>query len=133
MDRKDVEKASKRYVAQLLGMAIVLCLIAETLMSFKIVGDIMAPLTVSCIFMLTVGSVIAFIWKKVAISSPDSLTTFFTAVSGFRMLLALMTLLGCYIAVGRDNMDAYVIVFLLFYLASLAHHSIFFARINNKN
>ncbi|WP_422121054.1 hypothetical protein [Palleniella muris] len=132
MDKKNVEKAFKRYIAQLLGIAIVLCLIAEALMALDVVGDIMMPLTVSLVFMLVVGIVISFIWKKVAISSPDSLTTFFTAVSGFRMLIALVTLLGCYIAVGRDNMDKYVIVFMVFYFASLAHHSMFFAHINNK-
>ncbi|NPD81560.1 hypothetical protein HPS57_06190 [Prevotella sp. PINT] len=133
MDKKDVEKAFKRYIAQLFGIVAALCLLAGTLMSLEVVGDIMMPLTVSCIFMLAVGIVISFVWKKVAMSSPDSLTTFFTAVSGFRMLLALMTLLGCYIAVGRDNMDKYVIVFMVFYFASLAHHSMFFAHINNKN
>lgn len=101
-------------------------------MTLGIVGDITMPLTVSWIFMLTVGFVVSLIWKKVAISSPESLPTFFTAVSGFRMLLALFTLFGCYIAVGRDNMGEYLIIFMVFYLVALAHHAMFFARINNK-
>lgn len=132
MDKKDVERACKRYLAQLLGIIVVLFVICESVMTLGIVGDITMPLTVSWIFMLTVGFVVSLIWKKVAISSPESLPTFFTAVSGFRMLLALFTLFGCYIAVGRDNIGEYLIIFMVFYLVSLAHHAMFFARINNK-
>lgn len=132
MDKKYVERACKRYFAQLLGIIVVLFVICESVMTLGIVGDITMPLTVSWIFMLTVGFVVSLIWKKVAISSPESLPTFFTAVSGFRMLLALFTLFGCYIAVGRDNMGEYLIIFMVFYLVALAHHAMFFARINNK-
>ncbi|MDE6151629.1 MAG: hypothetical protein K2G12_06560 [Prevotella sp.] len=132
MDKKDVERACKRYLAQLLGIIVVLFVICESLMTLGIVGDITMPLTVSWIFMLTLGFAVSLIWKKVAVSTPDSLPTFFTAVSGFRILIALSTLLGCYITVGRDNMGEYLIVFMVFYLVSLAHHSMFFAHINNK-
>ncbi|MCM1079168.1 MAG: hypothetical protein NC344_06010 [Bacteroidales bacterium] len=133
MDKKEIEKACNMYIVQLLGIIVVLYVLCEFLTAFGIVSDAIIPVTVSCIFLLAVGSTISLIWKKVAISSPASLTTFFTAVSGFRMLLALITLFGCYVAVGRENMSMYVIVFMACYLVSIAHHAMFFARINNKN
>lgn len=36
MDKKDVEKAFKRYIAQLFGIVAALCLLAGTLMSLEV-------------------------------------------------------------------------------------------------
>ena len=89
------------------------------------------PMAVSAVFSIVVESADALVWRKVAKKSPDSLTTFYTAVSGFRMLLALATMLVCYIIVGRDAIMPYILVLLVFYFAMLAHHSIFFSRLSN--
>ena len=91
----------------------------------------MYPVAVSAVFSIVVESADALVWRKVAKKSPDSLTTFYTAVSGFRMLLALATMLVCYIIVGRDAIMPYILVLLVFYFAMLAHHSIFFSRLSN--
>lgn len=94
-------------------------------------SGLMYPMAVSAVFSIVVELADALVWRKVAKKSPDSLTTFYTAVSGFRMLLALATMLVCYIIVGRDAIMPYILVLLVFYFAMLAHHSIFFSRLSN--
>lgn len=71
--------------------------------------------------------------EKIAETSEDALHTFFSAVSGLRMLLALFTLTGCCIAVGRDAMLEYCMVFLVFYFYMIIHHSAFFSHVNNSH
>lgn len=102
--------------------------ICEELQLFE---GLMYPVAVGAGFAIIVESADALIWRKVAKGSPDNLTTFYTAVSGGRMLLALATMFGCYIAVGRDAIAPYIIVILVFYLYMLVHHSIFFTRLTN--
>ena len=104
------------------------CFIIEKL---GLLAGLMYPVAVSAGFAIVVESADALVWRKVARKSPDSLTTFYTAVSGFRMLLALATMLVCYIIVGRDAIMPYILVLLVFYFAMLAHHSIFFSRLSN--
>ena len=88
-------------------------------------------LAVAAGFSLVVEVADAKVWRRVAKKSPDSLTTFYTAVSGFRMLLALATMFVCYIIVGRDAVAPYIVVMLVYYFVLLAHHSIFFSRLSN--
>ena len=92
-----------------------------------------APLVVSVVFVLAVEVADIFIWRWVAVRHADSLPTFFTAVSGFRMLLAIFTMVGCWAAVGREAMAPYCVVFMVFYLVVLLHHSLFFARVSNSH
>lgn len=133
MTNDEIKAASGRYCAQQLAVAMILNAAYHVAKAFGVLSlELLNPVTISAIFMILTSVVIGLVWRKVAISAPDSLPTFFMAVSGFRMLLALFTLLGCYIAVGRSNMAPYIIVFMIFYFLALIHHSIFFARINNK-
>ena len=104
------------------------CFIFERLGFFS---GLMYPVAVSAVFSIVVESADALVWRKVAKKSPDSLTTFYTAVSGFRMLLALATMFVCYIIVGRDAVAPYIVVMLVYYFVLLAHHSIFFSRLSN--
>lgn len=84
-------------------------------------------------FTLVAFVTIGLVWRRVAKQSPESLPTFFTAVSGFRMLLALAVMFVYYLVAGRDKMLPFFLVFMVFYLVSLAHHSIFFARVSNRS
>ena len=79
------------------------------------------------------NTVDALVWGKVRQAGDDGLPTFYTAVSGFRMLLALATLVVCYFVVGRDAMMEYCLVFMGYYFAIMTHHSVFFARISNSH
>ena len=97
------------------------------------VGDHTAPNVVALVFAAVVETVDALVWGKVRQAGEDGLPTFYTAVSGFRMLLALATLVVCYFVVGRDAMMEYCLVFIGYYFAIMTHHSVFFARISNSH
>jgi hypothetical protein len=88
---------------------------------------------VSSSFLLVTGVVIALIWRWVVSSHKESLPTFFTAVSGFRLLLALGVMFGWYLADKNDTMLQFFMVFMAYYVVSLVHHSFFFARLSNRS
>ena len=94
--------------------------------------DFLWPLIVSAAFTLVVSCANCLVWRRVAKHSPDSLPTFYTASSGFRMLLGLAVMFIYYLIAGRAAMLVFVLVFMAFYLVSLVHHSVFFARVMNK-
>lgn len=71
-------------------------------------------------------------WRWVVRKHPDSVTAFYSVVSGVRMLLALFTLLGCFLVVGRNAMLPYVSVFMIFYFIIVGFHTFYFARLTNK-
>jgi hypothetical protein len=94
--------------------------------------DLLTPVIVSVVFSLVMCVSVALIWRRVAQSAADSLPTFFTAVSGFRLLLALAVMFVYYLVDTQNSMLSFFMVFIAFYFAMLAHHTIFFARINNR-
>jgi hypothetical protein len=61
------------------------------------------------------------------------LPTFFTALSGARLLLALAVMFVWYLTDANDSMLHFFLVFMAFYVVSLVHHSIFFARVSNRS
>ena len=127
----DIDRLCSKYIVWSMVYIVVLtagCFLVE---KFGLLSGLMCPVAVSAVFSIVVESADALVWRRVARKSPDSLTTFYTAVSGFRMLLALATMLVCYIIVGRDGIMPYILVLLVFYFAMLAHHSIFFSRLSN--
>lgn len=130
---KDIEKLFKRYVLQVVVLTIVL--VAAAVCAGRLAGvDALAVcVSVSAIFSFVVSMAEGIIWRRVATKSADSLPTFFTAVSGFRMLLALATILIYYLASGRGDMLEFCIVFMAFYFAFLIHHSVFFSRVSNSH
>ena len=117
---------------QLLYLTAALFLITLLVMRVWFIDGLLSPAIVSAAFTLGLGVVIAMVWKRVAKGSPESLPTFFTAVSGFRLLLALLVMFIWYLACGRESMLLFFLVFMAFYFVSLAHHSIFFAKVSNR-
>ena len=127
----DIDRLCIKYIVWSMAYIVVLtagCFLVE---KFGLFSGLMCPVAVSAVFSIVVESADALVWRRVAWKSPDSLTTFYTAVSGFRMLLALATMLVCYIIVGRDAVAPYIVVMLVYYFVLLAHHSIFFSRLSN--
>ena len=122
-----------KYLRQELFLAVGLFLIALLVMRVWFIDGLLVPAIVAVIFTLVVSGVIGMVWRRVAKHSPESLPTFFTAVSGFRMLLALAVMFIYYLACGRSAMLLFFVVFMVFYFVSLAHHSIFFARVSNRS
>ena len=121
------------YLRQELCLAVGLFLITLLVMQVWFVDGLLIPAIVSVLFTLVVSAAIGLIWRRVAKRSPESLPTFFTAVSGFRMLLALAAMFVYDLVFGRSAMLLFFVVFMVFYFVSLAHHSIFFARVSNRS
>lgn len=129
----DIDKLSKRYARQELLLTAALFLITLLVMRVWYLDELLVPVIVSAAFTLVVSTALAVIWRRVATKSPDSLPTFFTAASAFRMLLALAVMFVYYLINGRDAMLVFFLVFMAFYLVSLIHHSVFFARVSNRS
>lgn len=127
-----IERLAYRYILACAAISALLFLAMWAVSAFRPEWRVMAPAIVGGSFTFTVAVVFAFLWKWMATKHQDSLTAFYTATSGFRMLLALATLFVCYLFVGRDAMASYVLVFMVFYLVQTGFHSIYFARIANK-
>ncbi len=133
LDNKMISKLTKRYSIQTLFAVAVMSLVVILIKTFAHVDTLVYPLVVSVVFTLVIEFADVIIWKFLAKNSVDTLPTFFSAVSGFRMLLAIATLIGCYISVGRDAMLEYCLVFLVFYLWVIVHHSVFFSHVSNNH
>ena len=129
---QSVEKLSKNYMKQGLFIAVGLTLITLLVMQVWFL-DLLTPAIISAIFALVMCWTIGLIWRRVAKRSPESLPTFFTAVSGFRLLLALAVMFVYYLVDTHDSMLRFFLVFMAFYIVSLVHHTIFFARVSNRS
>ena len=127
-----IRKVSLSYMRQGLYFSAALFLLTLLVMQVWFL-DLLTPIIVSVAFTLVVCITIGMIWRYVALNSPDSLPTFFTAVSGFRLLLALAVMFVYYLLDHNDTMLTFFLVFMVFYVASLAHHTIFFARVSNSS
>ena len=125
MLKEEIKGISRRYILQSLCLLAVVTLIPALLSLLTNVGNLTVPTIVALSF--------AVVWGKVRQAGDDGLPTFYTAVSGFRMLLALATLVVCYFVVGRDAMMEYCLVFMGYYFVIMIHHSVFFARISNSH
>ena len=130
--KQNVDRLSKSYMRQ--GLYISAALFLLTLLVMRVwFLDLLTAAIVSAAFTLVVCLTIGLVWRRVAKRSPESLPTFFTAVSGFRLLLALAVMFVYYLTDTSDSMIRFFLVFMAFYFVSLAHHSIFFARVSNRS
>jgi hypothetical protein len=128
----DINKQCKKYILQTIFIFAVMNSIVIIVQ--KMLGlDLLAEMIVSSSFLLVTGVVIALIWRWVVSSHKESLPTFFTAVSGFRLLLALGVMFAWYLADKNDTMLQFFMVFMAYYVVSLVHHSFFFARLSNRS
>jgi hypothetical protein len=128
----DINKQCKKYILQTIFIFAVMNSIVIIVQ--KMWGlDLLAEMIVSSSFLLVTGVVIALIWRWVVSSHKESLPTFFTAVSGFRLLLALGVMFAWYLADKNDTMLQFFMVFMAYYVVSLVHHSFFFARLSNRS
>lgn len=129
----DSDKLSRQYMMQQLALALLLFVAAyvvdlnwprEALLSSAVVGGS---------FVAVLALVIGIVWCRLAKHSPDSLPTFFMAVSSFRLLLALLVMLIYYLTTTGAAMMTFFLVFMAFYLVALVHHTVFFARVSNRS
>lgn len=130
MEVQEILLTSKRYIRQSMILSVILYLAGYGVGVLFNIGAILAmPLLVSALYTMCIALIIGMLWQYVSLRQPNMLTTFYNATSGFRMLLALFALTIIYVIVGRDNMMPWAMTFMGFYFVTLAHHSIFFARL----
>ena len=126
-----IQEESRNYIVQ----SIVLCCIL-TICGFVAMKmwslDLWTPIIVSLCFILVVDIASSLVFRWVATKHSDMLPTFITGVSGFRFLAALVVMAVWYVLSDRTSMMQFIMVFLVYYMASLIHHSIFFSRVSSR-
>ena len=126
-----IQEQSRNYIVQ----SIVLCCILTIcgFVAMKVWSlDLWTPIIVSLCFILVVDIASALVFRWVATKHSDMLPTFITGVSGFRFLAALVVMAVWYVLSDRTSMMQFIMVFLVYYMASLIHHSIFFSRVSSR-
>lgn len=127
----EVNRKCINYIAQTVIMVGFLNMIG--LLAMRQWGyDLVFALCASMMFVMVVDVATILIWRWVMQKHKDMQASFFTGVSGFRFLGALLMFLIGYLIVGRDEMMNFIVVFFVFYMASLIHHSIFFSQVSNR-
>ena len=94
--------------------------------------DLLAAQIVGTLFFLVFEITTVLVWRWVALKHRNMLPSFFTGVSGFRFLGALLVMSVWYLVVGKENIMVFLVVFFVFYFVSLIHHSIFFSRMSKR-
>lgn len=123
----DIDKLSWYYRKQSILLIAGLTIIAFIGMKVWFQNDSLTPLIVSTVFSLIVENIDIMIWARIAKRSPENLPTFFMGVSGFRMLLGIGVMFVYYLVADRNAMFLFFLIFAVFYVVLLVHHTTFFA------
>lgn len=127
----EVNRKCINYIAQTVIMVGLLNMLG--LLAMRQWGiDLVFALSASMMFVLIIDIATILIWRWVVLNHKDMLPSFFTGVSGFRFLGALLMLLIGYLTIGQSGMQHFIVVFFVYYLVSIIHHSIFFSRVSNR-
>jgi hypothetical protein len=127
----EVNRKCINYIAQTVIMVGLLNMLG--LLAMRQWGiDLVFALSASMMFVLIVDIATILIWRWVVLNHKDMLPSFFTGVSGFRFLGALLMLMIGYLTIGQSGMQHFIVVFFVYYLVSIIHHSIFFSRVSNR-
>lgn len=130
----DIDKRYWKYLRQ--GVSLCAALFFLLLLMASQYPSLVLPLAVSAVYALVVEVADAVAWRKVAAGSPDSIPTFFMAVSGLRFMVALVVMFVYFLLAGKTgkaDMGTFILIFALFYVAVLLHHTLFFARRRKKD
>ena len=130
----DIDKRYWTYLRQ--GVSLCAALFFLLLLMASQYPSLVLPLAVSAVYALVVEVADAVAWRKVAAGSPDSMPTFFMAVSGLRFMVALVVMFVYFLLAGKTgkaDMGTCIRIFALFYVAVLLHHTLFFARRRKKD
>ncbi|MBE6262125.1 MAG: hypothetical protein E7107_15175 [Prevotella sp.] len=90
------------------------------------------PSLVGFAFTLLFYVIDGWVWYWVASRHKDFLSSFFTGTSGLRFLLSLAVLGIYYLVAGKAGMIIFLLVFVVYYMVTLAHHAIFFSRVSKR-
>lgn len=128
----DTKKLSIRYIIQ--GLCLICLVAAGACLVMYLMGETgyVATVAVGAVFSAVIECADALIWRRVTANAPDSLPTFYTAVSGFRMLSAIAVVFVYSLVEGGEHILRFILVFFAFYQAILSHHSYFFSKVSNS-
>ena len=126
-----IQEKSRNYIVQSIVLCCILTICGFVAMKMRSL-DLWTPIIVSLCFILVVDIASALVFRWVATKHSDMLPTFITGVSGFRFLAALVVMAVWYVLSDRTSMMQFIMVFLVYYMASLIHHSIFFSRVSSR-
>lgn len=87
-----------------------------------------APMIISEIFVILTALLFVMLWRIIARKSPESLTVFYNASSGLRMLLALAVISVYYMICGSEMITPFALTFMVVYFLQLIVHSVFFTK-----
>lgn len=132
MTKKEIKKLSILYMIQGIVLIIIATLGTLLVNQFTRVPDLLLVLIYSCLYSVSIVLIVGFFWRMVA-SDPESLTSLLTNISGFRMLMAFVTMLSFYLLEDSKNLMPCFFVFMAFYILLLIHHTIFFAKVSNRS
>ena len=127
----NIQETSRKYIMQSIALCCLLTICGFVVMKVWALG-LWSAIIVSGCFILVVDIASALVFRWVATKHPDMIPTFITGVSGFRFLTALVVMAVWYVISDRTSMMQFIMVFLIYYMASLIHHSIFFSRVSNR-
>lgn len=128
-----VKKLSIKYMRQSCMIVVVMTSIMFLIMGlFDCLNTMVIPTVVSLSFFIMVEIADVMIWRWVATKHSDGMSTFFTGVSGFRMLLAIAVMFVYYLLSAKGTMLTLFLVFMAYYIVLMAHHSYFFVRLMQK-
>ena len=127
----DINNESRRYIIQSVVLFCLLTLLGALAMTLWSLNLLSAMIVSGC-FILVIDLATGYIFRWVATRHADMLPSFFTGVSGFRFLGALAVMAVWYATSDRASLMTFFMVFLIYYMVSLIHHSIFFSRISNR-
>lgn len=128
MTEGSIDRLSRKYWRNSLWLVAAITLITLIVIQVFNLGYLVLPLVISSVFSLVTAFGYSLAWRLVALKSPDSLTFFYSAGSGFRFLFALVTMFVYYLIGGRTAMLPFVIVFMITYLVMLVYHTVYFSK-----
>lgn len=128
MNQNELKDLAVKYSFQVFTLALLL------FFSIKLWGtdSWQTPSLVGFTFTLLFYVIDGWVWYWVASRHKDFLSSFFTGTSGLRFLLSLAVLGIYYLVAGKAGMMTFLLVFVVYYIVTLAHHSIFFSRVSNR-
>ena len=130
----DVNKVYKKYYKNNLWIIAGLYLIGLLVVQLTQQTAYINLLTISAVYSLITSSIYGGAWKVIASQSPTVMNNFYLAGSGFRMLLAFLTVVVYAMVVEERTMViGFVVIFMIFYLVLLAFDTVYFYKVEKNN
>lgn len=130
----DVNKVYKKYYKNNLWIIAGLYLIGLLVVQLTQQTAYINLLTISAVYSLITSSIYGGAWKVIASQSPTVMNNFYLVGSGFRMLLAFLTVVVYAMVVKeRAMVIGFVVIFMIFYLVLLAFDTVYFYKVEKNN